>query len=104
MAEGDSVVIEREDGALAHALVVIAVLLVVANANDYAENAIAYTLAFALSAERGFGLVFIDIVDAIFDEVGRRDLVHFQLGFGAIELGEQGVEERVSTGCYAGCG
>ena len=68
---------QRENIGFAHALVVVAVLLVVADAHDYSENAIAHALTFAHSAEGGFRLIFLDIVDAIFDVVGRGDLIHF---------------------------
>ena len=54
-------------------------MLVVADANDDAENAVANALAFAQGAEGGFGMVVVDIVDAIFDVVGGGDLVHFEL-------------------------
>src|SRR5260370_624781 len=51
VAQGDGIVIEWKDAGLAHALVVVAILLVVADAHDDAENAIAHALAFTQCTE-----------------------------------------------------
>ena len=94
--ERDGVVIERQDRGLAFAAPVEAVLLVVADANDDAQDTIVPVLIFAEGAKSGFGGIVFDVADAILDEIGRLDLIHLELRFGTVEFGEQGFEKTVA--------
>ena len=92
----DGVVIKREDHGLAFAAPVEAVLLVVADANDDAQDTIVPVLIFAEGAKSGFGGIVFDVADTILDEIGRLDLVHLELRFGTVEFCEQSFEKTVA--------
>ncbi len=98
VAKGDGIVIEGKNVGFAHALAVVAVLRIIADTNDDAEDTETDALAFPKRAECRFGVVIIHIVHAIFDVVGRGDLVHLQMCFGAVQFGEQGIEQRIAAG------
>jgi len=80
-AEGDGIVVERQNAGFALAAAEIAVLLVIADANDDAQNADVNVLIFADGAESRFRAEVVHFVDAILDVIGRLNLIHFQLGF-----------------------
>jgi hypothetical protein len=55
-------------------------------------------LIVAERAESGFGAEVFHFIDAIFDEIGRLDLLHFELGFRTVEFGEKRFEEAIAFG------
>ena len=102
MAEGKGIVVQGKNGGFALAGAVEAVLFVVADANNHAQNAKVGVLVFAKCTESGFGAVIFDVIDTIFDEIRRLNLIHFEPRFGALQFGEQGFEQAIAPGCRAG--
>ena len=99
MAERDGIIVERKNRGFAFAARVEAVLFVITDAHDGAQNAIVAVLAFAERAESSFGGEVVHIVDAIFDEIGRLDLVHLELRLRTVKFNEQGFKQTIAFGC-----
>jgi hypothetical protein len=53
-------------------------------------------LLVAQRAENGAGFVLVNLGDAVFDVVRRRNIIQFQLGFGAIHLFAKGAEDGIA--------
>ena len=92
------VVVNRHevDGALA--LSNVAILFVVANADDDPHETEAQVHIGAQSAECSLSGILIHIVDPVFDVVRRRYLLHFQLRLGSIQFGAHGGEDYIVVG------
>jgi hypothetical protein len=95
-AKRDGVIVKGENSEFPFAARVEAILFVITDAHDDAQDAIMAVLAFAERAESSFGGKIVHIVDPILDEIGPLDLVHFELRFRTVELREQGFEQAIT--------
>src|SRR6516225_3962623 len=57
---------------------------------------------FAKRTESGVGLVVFEVIDTIFDEIRRLNLIHFELRFRAVDFTQQRFEQAVAFGCCVG--
>ena len=89
-AQGDRVVVARSKSDHAGAGAVVTVLFVITDADNDAQAAAVDPLVLTQSAEGSLGGVLVQVGEAIFDVIGRGDIVHFELGFVAVQLFAQG--------------
>src|SRR5208337_3564202 len=90
------VIIRRSQVDGAFSATVEAVLLVVADADYDAQQAGAITLLVAQCAENGAGLELVNLGDAVFDVIRRRNVVHSQLGLGAVHFFAKSAENGIA--------
>src|SRR5208282_1910904 len=98
-AQGDGIVVARSNVYHTGAGTIVAVLLVITNADNDAQAARVDALILAQSAEGSLGRKLVHVGKTIFDVIGRGDVVHFELGFGAVQLFVHGVEQRIGLNC-----
>ena len=94
-AQRDGIVVARSDVYDAGAGPVVAVLLVITDANNYTQAARMDALILAQGAEGSLGSKLVHIGKTIFDVIGRGHIVHFELGFGAVQLFAHRFEQRI---------
>ena len=61
-------------------------------------------LLVAQRAENGAGVELVDLGNAVFDVIRRGDVLHFQLGFGAVHLFAKSAEHGIAGSGIGGAG
>ena len=94
-AQREIIRIERSKVDDANARAVVAVLLVIAYADDDANGTRVNVLIGAKSAEDGFGVILLDVGKAVFDVIRRGHVVHFQVLARTIEFFAHRLQEWI---------
>ena len=103
VAEGFGIVVGRRKREAAFAATRARIRLVAPDAHGDAEDPLVATLFPHERAVVGDGLISVDVVEAIFNEVGLLHARKEQLGLLAVELGLHGAEDRVILGRFGRC-
>ncbi len=98
MTKRQHVVVERHDVEGALTLPEVAVLFVIPDAHDHANETKARAHIEAQRAKRGFCRVLIEIEDPVFDVIGCSHLIHFQPRLGPVQFGTHCAENNIVAG------